>query len=61
MSKIVNIIHLLVVFGSETWSLTLREEHKMKAFENRVPKSLFAPMGDEITIACRKLDRENFS
>jgi hypothetical protein len=60
MSKILNTINLSVVFLSESLFLTLREEHKLKAFENRVLKGLFGPMWDEITISFRKLDREKF-
>jgi hypothetical protein len=38
-----------VVYGCETWSLTLREERRMRVFENRVLKRIFGPMRDEVT------------
>jgi hypothetical protein len=48
--KIYKTIILLVVFyGCETWSLTLREEHRQKVFENRVLRRLFGPKRGEVT------------
>jgi hypothetical protein len=41
--------------GCETWSLTLREEHKLSMFENRVLRRIFGPKRDEVTGAWRKL------
>jgi hypothetical protein len=32
----INIILPVVLYGCETWSLTIREEHRLRAFENRV-------------------------
>jgi hypothetical protein len=40
-----NIILPVVLYGCETWSLTLREEHKLRLFENRVLRKIFAPKG----------------
>ena len=37
------------VFGCETWSVTLREEHRKRSFENRVPRRLFGPTREEVT------------
>jgi hypothetical protein len=31
----------MVLYGRETWSLTLREENKLRVFENRVPRRIF--------------------
>ena len=45
----INIILPLVLYGCETWSLTLREERKLKVFENRVPRRIFGPRRDEVT------------
>jgi hypothetical protein len=42
-------ILLVVLYGSETWSLTLREEHKLRVFENRVLRRIFGPKSDEVT------------
>jgi hypothetical protein len=35
--------------GCETWSLTLRKEHRLRVFENRVLRRIFGPKGDEVT------------
>jgi hypothetical protein len=43
------IILPVVLYGCETWSLTLREEHRLKVFENRVLRRLFGPKRDEAT------------
>jgi hypothetical protein len=42
------------LYGCETWSLTLREEHRLRAFENRLSK-IFGPRRDEVTGEWRKL------
>jgi hypothetical protein len=41
--------------GCETWSLTLREEHRLRVFENRVLRRLFGPKRDEVMGGLRKL------
>jgi hypothetical protein len=38
-----------VLYGCETWSLTLREEHRLRVFENRVLRRIFGPKRDEVT------------
>jgi hypothetical protein len=43
---------------SETWSLTLREEHRLRMFENRVLRRIFGPKRDEVTGECRKSHNE---
>ena len=43
------IILPLVLYGCETWSLTLREERRLRVFKNRVLRSIFGPRGDEVT------------
>jgi len=43
------IIFSVVLYGSGTWSLTLREERKLKAFENMVMRRIFGPRRDEVT------------
>jgi len=40
-------IFLSVLCGCETWSLTLREEHKLRVFENRVLRKIFGPKRDD--------------
>jgi hypothetical protein len=52
------IILPVVVYGCETWSLTLREEHKLRVFENRVLRKIFGPKRDEVTGKWRKLLNE---
>ena len=49
------IILPVVLYGCETWSLTLREEHRLRVLENKVPRKIFAAMRDEITVEWRKL------
>jgi hypothetical protein len=43
------IILPVVLYGCETWSLTLREEHRLRVFENRVLRRIFGPKRDEVT------------
>jgi hypothetical protein len=43
------------LYGCETWSVTLREEHRLRVFENRVLRRMFGPKGDEVTGEWRKL------
>jgi hypothetical protein len=38
-----------VLYGCETWSLTLREERRLRVFENRVFRGIFGPKKDEVT------------
>jgi len=38
-----------VLYGSETWPLALREEGKLRVFENRVLRRIFGPRSDEVT------------
>jgi hypothetical protein len=52
------IIFPVVLYGSENWSLTLREEHKLRVFENKVPRKIFGPKRDEVTGEWRKLHNE---
>jgi hypothetical protein len=48
----------VVLYGRETWSLTLREEHRLRVFENRVLRRMFGPKGDEAMGRWRKLHNE---
>jgi len=49
------IIVPVVLCGCETWSLTLREECRLRVFENRVLRRIFGAKRDEVTGVCRKL------
>jgi hypothetical protein len=48
----------VVLYGFETWSLSLREEHGMSLFENRVLRRTFGPKRDEVTVGCINLHNE---
>jgi hypothetical protein len=48
----------VVLYGCETWFLTLREERRLKVFENRVLRRVFGPKRDEVTGEWRKLHSE---
>jgi hypothetical protein len=52
------IIFPVALYGSETWSLTLREEHRLKVFENRVLRRTSGPKRDEVVGGCWKLHNE---
>jgi len=39
----------VVLYGCETWSLTLREEHRLRVIENRALRRIFGPKRDEVT------------
>ena len=43
------IILPIVLYGCETWLLTLREERRLRLFENRVLRRIFGPKRDEVT------------
>jgi hypothetical protein len=49
------IILPVVPYGCETWSLIVREEHKLRVFENRVLRRIFGPKRDGVTGGWRKL------
>jgi hypothetical protein len=52
------IILPVVLYGCETWSLTLREEHTLRVFQNKVLRRIFGPKRDEVTGEWRKLHNE---
>jgi hypothetical protein len=51
----------VVLYGCETWSLTLREEQRLKVFENRVLRRIFGPKRDEATGEWRRLQNEELN
>jgi len=55
------IILPIVLYGCETWLLTLREELRLRVFENRVLRRVFGPERDEVTGEWRKLHNEELS
>ena len=60
--KIHRIIILpVVLYGCETWSLTLRKEHRLRLFENRGLRRIFGPRRYEVTGEWRKLHIEDLN
>jgi hypothetical protein len=57
----ITIILPVVLYGCETWSLTLREESKLRVCENRVLRRVFGPKRDEVTGKWRKLHNEELN
>jgi hypothetical protein len=55
------IISPVVLYGCQTWSLTLREEHRPRVFQNRVLREIFRPKRDEVRGEWRKLHNEELS
>ena len=55
------IILSVVLYGCKTWSLTLREERRLRVFENRVLRRVFGPKRDKVTGEWRKLHNEELS
>jgi len=51
----------VVLYELETWSLTLREENRLRVFENRVLRKLFGPKRDEVTQEWSKLYNEELN
>ena len=55
------IILPVVLFGCETWSLTLREERKLRVFENMVLRIIFGPRRDKVTGEWRGLHNKELN
>jgi len=55
------IILPVVLYGCETWSLTLRDERGLRVFENRVLRKVFGPKRDEVTGEWTKLNNEELN
>jgi hypothetical protein len=51
------ILHV-ALYGCKTWSLTLREEHRLRVFENRALRRILGPKRDEVMEGSRKLHNE---
>jgi hypothetical protein len=52
------VILLVVLYGCENWSLTLREEHRLRMFENSLPRRIFGLKRGEVMGRWRKLHNE---
>jgi len=63
MPKYFNIVtvNYNVLYGCETWSLTLREERRLRVFETRCFRRIFGPKMDEVTGELRKLHIEELN
>jgi hypothetical protein len=55
---VVNSLLPVVLYGCETWSLTLREERRLRVFENMMLRRIFGPKRDEVTEEWKKLYSE---
>ena len=55
------IILSVVLYGCETWSPTLREERRLRVFENRVLRTTVGPKRDDVTGEWRKLHNEELN
>ena len=55
------IILPVVLYGCENWSLTLREERRLRVFENRVLRRIFGPKRDEVTREWKTLHNEELN
>ena len=51
----------MVLYGCETWLLTLREERRLRVYENRVLRRVFGPRRDEVTGEWKKLHNEELN
>jgi len=51
----------VVLYGCETWSLTLREERKLRVFENMALMRIFGPRRDEVTVEWMRLHNEELN
>jgi hypothetical protein len=49
ITRMYNTVILPVLYGYETWSLTLIQEYRLRVFENRVMRTMFGPKRDEVT------------
>jgi hypothetical protein len=55
------IILSVVLYGCETWSLTLREERRVRVFQNRVLRRIFGPKREKVTGEYRKVHNEELT
>jgi hypothetical protein len=55
------VISSVLLYGCEAWSLTLREEHRLRVFENRVLRGIFGPKRDGVKREWRRLHNEELN
>jgi len=58
---VLSIILPVVLYGCETWSLTLCEERKLRVFENMLLRRIFGPRSDEVTGEWRRMHNEELN
>jgi hypothetical protein len=51
----------VVLYGCETWSVTLREDYRLRVFEDRAPRNIFGPKRGNVTADWRKLYNEEIN
>jgi len=51
-------IFTVVLYGCETWSVTLREEHRLRVFSVRLLRKIYEPKWDDVTGEYRRLHKE---
>jgi hypothetical protein len=51
----------VVLYGCKTWSLTLREEHRLRVFENKVLRRIDGPIWEEVVGGWRRLHNEELN
>jgi hypothetical protein len=61
MKIYITIILPVVLYGCDSWSLTLREERRLRVFENRVLRRIFGSKRYEVTVEWRKLHDEELN
>ena len=59
--SVIDVILSFVLYGRETWSLTLREERNLRVFEKMVLRRIFGPRRDEVTGEWRRLHNEELN
>jgi len=57
----IKIYRTVVLYGCEAWSLTLREERKLRVFENMVLRRIFGPRRDEVTGEWTRMHNEELN
>ena len=61
MHPVFSLVTTDVLYECETWSLTLREDHRLRVFENRLLRRIFGPKRDGVTREWRKLHNEELN
>jgi len=57
----ITIISTVILYGCETWSLTMRQKHRLRMLESRLLIKIFGPKRDEVAGVWRKLHNEELN